>query len=199
MARPHERRAHPPCAATPVSVDKPFPILSLRAGGACRFEYVRPKRAQPCIQHGLATLSICKPQIRRHARAGDVIAAYRSPARGQQPVLDFVGVVAQALPMSEFFGSVRYGARKDGRLYRADGTRDGIPVLAYDREHWTWGGVSEAVAIRKDWRGERVLIFELFLDRKRGGIPRTLPEWARGVRSRAFASRHRRFTRRVWY
>lgn len=140
--------------------------------------YVGPTHQQPCIQDGVASLSICKPGIRRKARVGDVVARFRAPKPGAPVQLDFVGLVSAVVSMGDYFGSVAHGSRRDGRLYTPTGER-ATQTGSYDRDHWTWGGITEAEAIRRDWSGKNVLLFAKFCDAHRGGMPEELPPWAR--------------------
>ena len=141
------------------------------------YAYVGPTHQQPCVQDGVASLSICKPKIRRSALAGDIVARFRSPGKGAPVKLEFVGRVARIVPMDKFFGSVEYGHRRDGCLYTREGKR-ARETGSYDRDHWTWGGITEKHAIERDWSGKNVIIFKTFLGGRHGDVPSDLPRWA---------------------
>ena len=133
---------------------------------------------QPCVQDGLATLSVCKPCVRKVARAGDIVVAYQSPPGcaklRKQPSVVFAGIVDAVVPMRLYMGSA---ARRDSNLYTASGARSG-PTTAYDAQHWNWNGLSEGAVLRRDWSGKNVLLFREFYHTQRAPAQ---PAWMAAV------------------
>ena len=132
--------------------------------------YMRPELMQPCAQDGFATLSMCKPQIRKQARCGDVVVAYRvDPQRSNvklsmKPAISFIGIVYAVLPMDKYMGNRNqvFISRKDN-LYSPEGSRV-KPTTNYDKKHWRYSGLSEERVIERDWGGKNVLVFKEFVD-----------------------------------
>ena len=131
------------------------------------FSSMPPAGMQPCVQDGLATLSVCKPCVRKGACAGDIVVAYKSPPGraklSKQPAVVFAGIVHAVVPMRLYMGSA---ARRDSNLYTASGARSG-PATAYDAEHWGWNGLSAGKVMRRDWSGKNVLLFREFYHAQR--------------------------------
>lgn len=132
---------------------------------------------QPCVEKGEATLAVCKPCVRKIARAGDVVVAYRSPPGHhklrQNPEIAFAGVVDRVTPMEDYMG----GHRRDSRIYGPGKTRTYL-LSAYDAQHWNWNGLSEQAVIQRDWSGKNVLHFSDFFHAKRQP---NLPPWLAAI------------------
>lgn len=130
------------------------------------YGYVRMLHAQPYTEDELSSLSICKPNIRRTANIGDIIIGYKGGSSlSDTPMLSFIGIVADKIPMECYMGDPAYFHRKDN-LYNAQKERTKC-VSNYDKKHWNYGGLTEKQVIDRDWRGEYILFFQNMMDIER--------------------------------
>lgn len=109
----------------------------------------------PCASHGLLTLCICKPVIRRNAEVGDWVIGFMPKRFGTGRIV-WAGRVAEAIPMGRY--CMRYPRRPDA-IYRLAGHRiDGREILKHSgaKVH----NSKEAQA--RDERGRMALIFREF-------------------------------------
>jgi hypothetical protein len=116
------------------------------------FRYILKSDAgmAPCIDRGLVTLAICKPQIRRGARKDDWVIGFR-PLPDSRGLVVWAGRVADSKPVGAY--QRRYPNRRDA-IYREkeNGTFERLlpkyhegdfhkdiaaPVLIFDRKA-TW-------------------------------------------------------------
>src|SRR5713101_472737 len=111
----------------------------------------------PCVDQGLLTLAICKPEIRRKADTGDWVIGFTPKTQGWK--LSYLAKVKSKLAGSQYYGSEKYSKRSDN-IYQTNHTggfflRD---HRAHDETH-----ISSDVGSQEDgWKNAWVLVGEKF-------------------------------------
>lgn len=133
--------------------------------------------------HGFLTLACCKPQIRRTARVGDIIVGLSK--RSERIV--YAAQVDEVIGFEEYWADPKYRSRRptmdSARI--VDRTGDNIyePLDGRYRQlhsfHSNGDGSENAVSMRTDLGGQRVLICERFA--YWGGSGPSLPEELEGL------------------
>jgi hypothetical protein len=106
----------------------------------------------PCPYHRMLTLCICKPRIRKNARAGDLVIGF-APKRYGHHLVVWAGRVDEKVPMGEYW---RGHSKRPDAIYQLQGhDPDGREILWHD------GGElhQDVDAIARDKRGKNTLIF----------------------------------------
>jgi hypothetical protein len=86
----------------------------------------------PCVYNGLLSLAICKPEIRKKARAGDIIIGIGSKKQYGERLM-YMAIVTQRLELAEFYEG-RYSKRPDC-IYEKDLL--GAPILRKNAKYHT--------------------------------------------------------------
>jgi hypothetical protein len=71
---------------------------------------------------GLAvTLTVCKPRIRRSAKVGDLVIGFNGKPRAKNPhSVRWAGVVAETIPMQDYWDHPRFRSKRPDRSEVAD-------------------------------------------------------------------------------
>jgi len=89
------------------------------------------------------TLTVCKPRIRRKAEIGDCVLAFAGATINPSDphVVVWAGVVAEVIPLAEYWNDKRFAGKKPGRTSKPDNlyrpTRKGlvqVPNLVHGRD-----------------------------------------------------------------
>jgi len=75
----------------------------------------------PCSDDGLLTLTICKPNIRRTAKEGDLIFAFGSNNESPANRLVYIAEVSRLVPGGKYFEDDEFKPRQDCIYERVDG------------------------------------------------------------------------------
>jgi len=72
--------------------------------------------AAPCVEGRVLSLAICKPQIRKSARVGDIIFGFAAKSLHPDNRLIYVAKVTEVVPDGRYYKDQRFKGRKD-RIY----------------------------------------------------------------------------------
>lgn len=76
--------------------------------------------AAPCVEHGLLSLAICKPKIRRRAKCGDLIFGFAANSLNRDNRLIYIAAIGENLSDGSYYRSKRFARRRDC-IYRLSG------------------------------------------------------------------------------
>lgn len=72
------------------------------------YKIVRDYGFAPNPFHGYCTLATCKPQIRKHAKTGDLILGYGSKGMGHNEELIYIMQVDEKITYQQYWDDVRF-------------------------------------------------------------------------------------------
>jgi hypothetical protein len=133
--------------------------------------------------HGVCTLAVCKPVIRRVAQVGDWIVGTGSVTKGRRDHLVFAMQVSETLLYNEYWSDSRFHAKRPnlrGSIKQAYGDNiyhrisDDQPWQQEDSHHSLSDGQVNMQNVEADTRTDRVLIAEDFVYLGSSGL--VLPE-----------------------
>lgn len=100
----------------------------------------------PCYENGRLTLAVCKPAIRRTARADDLVVAYSSKKLGDSNRVRWAGVIKEKVGFADYWRDARFKGRADNIYRPVEGALPEHPAGAFEhaggelhpeREHWS--------------------------------------------------------------
>jgi len=117
----------------------------------------------PNPYHGVCTLAVCKPAIRRTAKVGDWLMATGRSAAPTKEKLIYAMRVEEIMPMEDYFDEARFQVKKPNLKGSDPRCRAGDNI--YSKVGNTWKqlpGGRDKDSIEKDVSGKNVLISEHF-------------------------------------
>jgi len=113
-----------------------------------------PSYAPPCL-----TLTLCKPQIRKAAAAGDLVIAFAGSSLDRNPeAVIWAGVVTERLSLAEYWQDARFQAKKGAPPQVLDNIYEPDP-RSPDGYRQHWHAYHDATSHMRDVGGRNALIF----------------------------------------
>lgn len=120
-------------------------VIATDAGGA-------PNYDPPAV-----TLAICKPRIRRSARAGDLVMAFSGSSLSPEPhSVRWAGIVRETLTFAQYWEDPRFQTKKPG----VSGTPDNIYRVHNGRIEQVENDTHGPESMARDLSGEYVLVMD---------------------------------------
>ncbi|WP_226375113.1 hypothetical protein [Pantoea sp. B623] len=135
------------------------------------YKIVRDYGFAPNPFHGYCTLATCKPQIRKHAKTGDLILGYGSKGMGHNEELIYIMQVDEKITYQQYWDDVRFYKKKPNlysnkanafgdNIYHQDEFNNWIQV---DSHHSFEDGVLNQDNLERDTSSLNVLISQNFI------------------------------------
>src|ERR1039457_1658744 len=77
------------------------------------YKMITDNGGAPCVWHGLLSLAICKPKIRKKAEKGDFILGFGGRTRFPEEPLIYIAKVMETLKDGEYYKLPKYENRPD--------------------------------------------------------------------------------------
>ncbi|WP_410009407.1 hypothetical protein [Pantoea agglomerans] len=143
------------------------------------YKIVRDYGFAPNPFHGYCTLATCKPQIRKHAKPGDLILGYGSKGMGHNEELVYIMQVDEKLTYQQYWDDVRFYKKRPNlysnkinaygdNIYHQDEFNNWIQE---DSHHSFEDGVLNQDNLARDTSSQDVLISQNFIYFGNDSIP----------------------------
>jgi hypothetical protein len=82
------------------------------------YKIVTDNGGAPCVWHGLLSLAICKPMIRKSAQKGDCILGFGGKSHYKEEPLIYIAMVTAKPKQGEYYTKQKYANRPDCIYYQ---------------------------------------------------------------------------------